>query len=256
MRFFSPLNNTGSLSSLRFWLPLLLMNMWLLLDFRRVIFPDPVILNRFAAVLLVLIFGIFLSLAGSRLGAQDHRHEPSVEARGLVNLRNSRQNLRERDHLPLPNFGMRDLACTELAGYLNLVAFRKKLLRLSQEGVQVAPGRAGAHFDALHVLLDLLIFLRLLLGLVLVLAEIDDFADRRLGTRRHHHQVKSRFSRQVQRLTTLKDANLAAVRTDDANVTETKDTLVDRGPLITLRGSAEPVYVRAPRIKIVWIILS
>lgn len=66
-RRFSPLNNTGSLSKRRFCDLLLAKNMWLLALFRRVIFPVPVILNLFAAVLFVLIFGIFLLSLGSGL---------------------------------------------------------------------------------------------------------------------------------------------------------------------------------------------
>jgi len=58
MRFCSPWNTTGSSSRRRFLDAPLCRNWWLLCDFRRVIFPVPVILNRFAAVLFVFSFGI------------------------------------------------------------------------------------------------------------------------------------------------------------------------------------------------------
>lgn len=60
-RLSSPLNSTGSPSRRRRCDLLLLKNMWLLPLLRRVIFPVPVILKRFAADLWVLIFGMFPS---------------------------------------------------------------------------------------------------------------------------------------------------------------------------------------------------
>ncbi len=79
IRFCSPWNTSGSSSNLLFREAFLCRNWWLLNDFRRVILPVPVILNRLTAVLFVLIFGIFL-LTNPRLRKEHHDHHAPVQS--------------------------------------------------------------------------------------------------------------------------------------------------------------------------------
>lgn len=75
--------------------------MWLFALFRRVIFPVPVILNRFAAVLFVLIFGIFFRLC-LRSWVQKHDHLSSFKRRSSLDNPDLGQVIRKLLHLHFP----------------------------------------------------------------------------------------------------------------------------------------------------------
>src|SRR5579862_4173897 len=80
-RFCSPLKRVGSSSRRRFSEPPLCRNWWLLCDRRRVIFPVPVTLNRFAAVLFVFNFGILLFTYYLWFRREHHDHQPAFHRR-------------------------------------------------------------------------------------------------------------------------------------------------------------------------------
>ena len=124
-RFFSPLKSSGSDSSRLFCDPLLCRNWWLLYDFRRVIFPDPVTLNRFEAVLFVFSFDFFgMLFLRSRLRPrhEHHDHQAAVQSWSPLDRRDVGQKFGHMIELFSPEIRVRDLAGPELAGHLDLVA--------------------------------------------------------------------------------------------------------------------------------------
>jgi len=136
IRFCSPRNTSGSCSSLRFRDAILCRNWWLLNDFRRVIFPVPVILNRLTAVLFVLIFGIFL-LAGVRLRHEHHYHEAPIQGWRPLNGSVLDDMLREGVELFLAQLRVRDLTSLEHARHFDLMPFAKEFDRLADVGLQI-----------------------------------------------------------------------------------------------------------------------
>lgn len=221
MRFCSPWNTSGSSSSRRLRDAFLCRNWWLLCVLRRVIFPVPVILNRFAAVLLVLIFGIALLLRRGRLWNQDHDHHASIQRRDPLNGPEIRHRFRELFQLLPAQLGVRDLARLEHAGDLDLVALAEELPRLDDAGLQVVLRNSRTDLYTLNFLLLALLVLALLPFQVLMLAIVDDLAHRRLGRRRNHDEVKPLLAGDAQSLPALENAQLGAIGVDDAYVAKT-----------------------------------
>jgi 3-hydroxyacyl-CoA dehydrogenase len=141
---------------------------------------------------------------------------------------------------------VRDLSRAELTGYLNLVSFFKELAGLARLKSQIVLRNTRADLDPLDVLLLLFGLALPMLLLILVLAEVNDSANRGLGRRGHHHQIEAVLARLVQRLAGLKNAELLTVRTDHAHVAETKAALVDQRTRVWARVSPKSSYVLSP----------
>lgn len=180
-------------------------NWWLLYDFRRVIFPDPVILNRLAAVLFVFSFGMLLR-SSLRLRQKDHDHHLSVKHRRSFHRSQMANHLRKFVQLLAADLGVGHLTCLEHARHLNLVSFFEKPRGVSNQEPDIVLCNERTDLYTLYVLLLFLSVTILLFGLVLVTAVIDDLADRRLGSRRHHHEVQSLLSSDGESLAALEDS--------------------------------------------------
>jgi len=142
--------------------------MWLLFDFRRVIFPDPVTLNLFAAVLFVLIFGILLLSHHTRPRLKNHDHQLAVQTRRSFHGADIVQFLGERVHFAKTDFRVGDFSGSELTCHFDLVSLFDELSRVAREGGQVIFSRARTHLYTLNLLLRALpLLLLLLLGQVL-----------------------------------------------------------------------------------------
>ena len=221
--------------------------MWLLFDFRRVIFPDPVTLNLLAAVLFVLIFGILLLSKHPWPWLKNHDHQLAVQTRRSLNGANVVQFLGKRVHFAKTDFRVGDFSGSELTRHFDLVSLFDELPRVACEGGQVIFSRARTHLYTLNLLLRAFPFLfLLLLGQVFELAVVDDFAHGRLRLGRNHDKVQPGFTSHVKGLSALDDADLPPIGADDTEVAEPKAPLVDRRALFTLRGSSESCYRQSP----------
>jgi len=245
MRFFSPLNSVGSCSSRRFRLAFLCRNWWLLCDFRRVIFPVPVILNRFAAVLLVLIFGMLLS-ADIGLRQQDHDHELSVQDRYPLRRREIFDLVQELVELLPSEFRVGDFASLKLAGDLNLVPFLEEPNGIPDKKRHVVIRDSRADLYTFKLLLFALLILAELALKVLKLSVVDDLANGRLGSGGNNHEVQPFVPCDLERLPALHDSKLVTFGSDDADVS------VFEHPLVYLRArfgtgrSMKSRYVGSP----------
>lgn len=199
----------------------------MLCDFRRVILPDPVTLNRFAAVLFVFSFAIFLFSGRLRLRDEHHDHQAPVHGRRALDGGDVGKLFGHRFELLPTQFRVRDFSRPELAGHLDLVAVFQELasfLRLEAEIM-----RRNSRTD-LYTLYVLLFFLRLplpVLHFVLIFAVIDDPANRRLSGGRNHHQVKTFLLGDVESLTGLQDSKLLSVGIDHPYITKAQAALID-----------------------------
>lgn len=219
----------------------------MLWDLRRVIFPEPVILNRFAAVLFVFSFGIFL---GSRigLGIQHHDHLPSVQRGRAFHDGDVGYLATEVIQFFAAKLRVRNLASLEHADHADLVALFQELDGVPNEVLEVVLRNSRANLYTLNFLLFFLRLLILLLRQVLIAPKINDLADRRLGGGGDHDKVESLFSGDVESLAALQNSELRSVGSNDPHISKSEHTLVDGGPWIRARVSSISSYLWSPRI--------
>ena len=248
MRFFSPLNSVGSASRRLFCDALLCRNWWLLCDFRRVIFPVPVILNRLAAVLFVFSFGILLLSYGVWAWDQNHDHQLAVQSGRSLDSRVIRDCSGHALQLLSADFGVRDFTRSKLASDFDLVPLSEELNRVLQEKRYIMLRDARTDLYTLYLGLFFLGLPRLLARQVLVLAVIQDLTDGWLGTGRDHHEVKALLLRMGQSLPALQNAKLFAVGVDHAHVAKSQNAFVHWGARIWAGVSPKSSYVLSPRL--------
>lgn len=183
----------------------------MLYDFRRVIFPDPVTLNRFAAVLLVFSFGIFLLSSRLRLRKEHHDHQASVQRWRSFDAGDVRKGLGHQHQFSSAELTVRDLAGAELARDLDLVAVFQELPSLFRLEAEIMLRDARAYLYTLYVLLFFLPLALTLLHVVLEFAVIDDPTNRGNGRGGYHHQVEAFLFGDVEGLPRLKYSELLAV---------------------------------------------
>lgn len=150
--------------------------------FVRVIFPVPVILNRLTVVLFVRIFGIFL-LREAWLRVHHHNHQATVQSRYPLDHAKFTNLLRKHVELSPTEFGVGDFAGLEHAGHFDLMPLFKKLNSFLDVKGEIVFCDARTDLYTFNFLLLALLILSLLAFEVLVLPEVDDSADRRLGGR-------------------------------------------------------------------------
>ena len=221
----------------------------MLCDFRRVIFPDPVTLNRFEAVLFVFsfdFFDIFLLRSRMRPRHEHHDHQAAIQRWCPLDRRDVGQEFGHMIELISPEHRVRDLPGPELAGHLDLIPFFQELPSFSSLEAEIMLRDPRAYLYTLYVLLFFLPFPLPLLHFVLVLAMIDDPADRRLGGRRDHHQVEALLLGNVQGLAGLEYAKLGSVGANDAYVAESKTALVNQWTRFGARVSPKSSYLSSP----------
>src|SRR6185503_10284917 len=141
---------------------------------------------------------------------------------------------------PPPDLGMRHLAAAEEDRRLDLVAVLEEALDvlLLELVVVLVDLRAELDLFDLDHLLVLASLARALLLLVLVLPEIHDAADRRVGRRGNLDQVEPLLLGDRQRLWRRHDAELCAGVVDDADFPD-PDAFVDPRAVITAGTSVE-----------------
>lgn len=218
----------------------------MLCDFRRTILPVPVILNRLAAVLLVLIFGILLG-SSVRFGHEHHDHELSVQRRNSFDHGHLARLCRKEVQLLPAQLGVRDLSRLEYTAYFDLVTLAQEANRVLDQKGKVVFCDPRTDLYTLNLLTLAFLIAVLLLGQVFELAVVDDLADRRLGGRRYHYKVKSPFPCQVEGLPTLKYPKLVAVVANDPYVSNAQNAFVNKGARIWPGVSSKACYVVSPR---------
>src|SRR2546427_194711 len=174
-----------------------------------------------------------------RLGREDDVQHPSFHPRIVVDGGDVLHGLHHLlQHLPA-ELGVGHLAALEAHRHLRLVALVEEAAHVLHLEVEVVPLRLGAHLHFLDLDRRLLLarFLEAPGLRVLVLAEVHDPADGRLGLRRHFDQVELALARRLQRLLDRHDPELLAVGADRLRL-----------PLLALR-CAGPACARAPRAR-------
>jgi hypothetical protein len=214
---------------------------------RRVIFPVPVILNRFTAVLFVLIFGIFL--LGSWLRDEHHDHHSAIKGRRTFDRCKVHDRLRKLVQLLSAQFGVRDLASLEDARDFDLVALFQEASSLSHTRQQVMLGDTRTDLYTLNFLLLALLVLTQLPFEVFVLTVVDNLAHGGLGGRRDHHQIEPLLSGGTQGLTALHDAQLSTIGIDDSNISEAQNALVYGRARIWAGVSSKSCYLLSPQLR-------
>src|SRR5207247_3938621 len=132
---------------------------------------------------------------------------------------------------------------------LRLVALVEEPAHVLHLEVEVVPLRLGAHLHFLDLDRRLLLarFLEAPGLRVLVLAEVHDPADGRLGLRRHFDQIELALARRLQRLLDRHDPELFAVGADHAHFTDT-DSFIDTD----LFGLTDRQLLLAVRLVVQW----
>ena len=132
-------------------------------------------------------------------------------------------------------FLVRHFAAPEAQGDFHLVAFFQESLHAAHFHIVIVIVDIGAQLDFLDLdnLLLLARFVLALLFLVLVLADIEDFANRRLRIRRDLHQVQARFVGFVDGGIPVDNPKIFTARANKANG-QGVDLVVDARPI--LRG--------------------
>lgn len=224
----------------------------MLCELRRRIFPDPVTLNRFAAVLFVFSFDFFdILLLRSRMRPrhEHHDHQAAIQSRSPLDRRDVGQQLGHVVEFLSPELRVRDLAGPELAGHLDLIPIFQELPSLSSLEAEIMLRDARAYLYTLNFLLFFLPFPLPLLHLVLVFAMIDDPANRRLSGGRDHHQVEALFLSDIQGLAGLENAELPSVGAYNAYVAESETALVDQWTRFGAWVSPKSSYLSSPSVR-------
>ena len=184
--------------------------------------PLPLRLKRLAALLLVFIFGIagFPFRCSAPLLRDKQDLEPSpLHCGGAVEVRQIAQvvaKARQQLHSEvLPH----DFASAKPDRRFDAVALLQEAGGVSQFHSVVGVADGKAEFDLLDSCGSVLSarLVPALAFLILVLAVVQDFADDRLGVGGHFHQVHSVFLGAAQRVFQRQNANLRAVRSNQAD---------------------------------------
>ena len=248
-RFCSPLNTSGSPSSLRFRLAFLCRNWWLLCDFRRVIFPVPVTLNRLTAVLFVFSLTFFaIFLLQSRLWRKHHDHQAPIQCRSSFHGRHIDTFLGKHVEFFASQFGVRDFSRFKHTGDFHLMSFFQKSLALLNLEREVVLSDSRTDLYTLYFRLFALFILALLAFQILVLAVIDDSGNGWNGGSGDEDEVEPFIFRDLQRLSALHDSQLFAFGADHSDVAELQDPLVNIGARFRARRAPKSCYVQSPRM--------
>jgi hypothetical protein len=172
---------------------------------RLVIFPLPVILNRFDADLFVRIFGIFF-LAHVWLWIEHHDHQASVQSRNAFYCPVIDALLCEQVQFLAPKLRVRDFTSLEHAGHFDLVPLFHELLGFLDLKRKIVFSDPRTDLYTLYLGLLALLILPLLALQVFILAIIDDLGNRRIGRRGDENEVEAFVFGNLQRLAALKDA--------------------------------------------------
>jgi hypothetical protein len=167
-------------------------------------------------------------------------HLVALEPRHRFGNRDVGQFLDEPLQDATADLGMRHLASTEEDRRLDLVAFLEEALDVLLLELIIVLVDLRAKLDLLHQN-DFLVLFRLpraLLFLVLVLAEVHDPADRRVGRRRNLNQVETLGFCNSERLRRRHDAELGAVVVDHADFPDS-NAFVHTNAVVTARSSVE-----------------
>src|SRR5215831_13052616 len=234
----------SSLRNPRFRLDVFFVKLWLCIARRRISLPPALTLNRFLALLDVLVFGIFPLHSRVLRWRQHHHHVASVEERLRLDLPDVLDVVGQAHQQVASALGMRRLAAPEHDRHLDLGALVQKALDVSLLGLVVVLADLRSELDLLDVDLGLVLprELGLLLLLVAVLPVVHDPGDRRICLRCDLDQVEALVEGVLHRLARRLDAELRAVLVDQPDLRR-PDVVVDPG----LRNRPRRRLDRSPR---------
>src|SRR6185437_1759499 len=211
-RSWSAFATSTSISRWRFRLLVFFVNMCRACEWPRLIFPVAVSRTRLAAPLWVLSFGMIdslllinlltvgrLWLGGAAslmsLWPKDDKHLVSFHPRARFNFTNIGEVLLEFFQYARPEFTVRHLATAKPDRRFNLVALLEPLARMLHAifVVVIVRSRSKLYFLDRDRYLLFLRLVCLLLRFVLILSEIDDATNRRIGVRSDLDQVQAFF---------------------------------------------------------------
>src|SRR6202048_4146901 len=154
------------------------------------------------------------------LWSKDRKHLVALHSGPHLNFADVRQIFLELFQDAGAPFAVRHLATAEPDGCLDLVACLQPLTRMLHAIAIIVLVRAGAEFNFLYGDDHLFLFslVRLFLGQVLVLAIINNLANRRLGVRRDLDQIHASRARGANGVTRVHDAKLFTVFGNDAHL--------------------------------------
>jgi len=161
------------------------------------------------------------------LGGQDHDHVPALKLRVLLDHCHLLERIGKAVQLQLAPIEVDHLPTAEHHRHLRLVPLLQESLSVLGLKLEVVILGLGPELDLfdLNDRLFLPRLSRLLALLVSVLPVIDDPADRRLGFRRHLHQIERQALGDLQGLLNREDSELFPIRINDSN-------LFDPNPLV------------------------
>ena len=153
------------------------------------------------------------------LGRKDNEHLVAFHTRPRFDLADIRQIFFEPFENPRAEFPVRHLAPAKPDRRFDFVAVVEPLARVLHAIVVIVIVRARTKLDLFDGDDDLffLRLVRLLLGFVLKLAEVDNATDGRVGGGRDFNQVQALLARLANGVARFHHAELFAVLTDDAH---------------------------------------
>lgn len=179
---------------------------------------------------------LFALLVGQR--GQQHRHAPTFHRWFLLNFAEELHFVSETIHQPESEFLVGNFPAFKAAGDQDFVALRKEFGRALEAHVEVVGigSRLDAHFLDLG-LVGLLVRLFFLLA-ILVLAVIEDLANRRAFVGVDFNQIKPRRFRARNRLGGIDFANRFTIIIDEEDAWKTNLTIDAKVVFTALRNSA------------------
>src|ERR1700730_147080 len=166
------------------------------------------------------------------LRGHDHGHLPAFHPRHLLDFGELLEVVPDAHQDVHPELLMRQLTPTEPHRHLDLVAFLDEFDHAAHFYIVIVVVDAGAQFD-LFDLDDFLFFAGLILFLLLlvfIFAEIEDFADRRVGVRRYLDEIETGIRGHGERFIAPDDPHHVAALVDQAYLHHA-DLAVDPGSL-------------------------
>ena len=172
------------------------------------------------------------------LGGQNHDHVPALKLRVLLDHCHLFERIGKAVQLHPASIEVNHLPTAEHHRHLRLVPLLQESLGVPGLKLEVMILGLGPELDLfdLNDRLFLLRLSRLLALLVSVLPVIDDPTDRRLGFRRHLHQIERQTLGDLQGLLNREDSMLFPIRIDDSN-------LFDPNPLVDPDTSTDGRYL-------------
>src|SRR6516162_7658600 len=165
------------------------------------------------------------------LGRYNHGHLPAFHPRHLLDLGDLVEIVSDAHQHVHPELLMRQLTPAEPHCHLHLIALLDEFDHAAHFNVVVVVVDAVAQFNLFNFD-DFLFFARFVLFLlffVFVLAEVEDFADRRVGVRRYLDKIEAGIGGHRKRFVTPDDSDHVAALVDEANAQD-GDVFVDPGP--------------------------